>query len=91
MKSEFSPLVCTFSETPLVDGTINCRERIQRTQKRKFSALSSAAHGSVFQPDFRVEKINVLTNFLIHISPANWLHCGGINQAEYFSENRKQL
>jgi hypothetical protein len=32
-----------------------------------------------------------LTNFLIHISLANWLHCDRINQAEYFSENRKQL
>jgi len=37
-----------------------------------------------FVPEFKFEKINVLPNFLIHITPGNWLHCAVLNEQSYY-------
>jgi hypothetical protein len=37
------------------------------------------------------KKINVLSNFLIHMTPEYWLHCAGIDGAEQYRSIAKQL
>jgi len=80
------PINLTADERILVT---NSPKRISVSSYRRASALicgfkcmaainSQISHGTDF------EKINVLPNFLIHMTPENWLHCAVLNEQRYF-------